>query len=69
MRSKYRLVKIIKRLRRRKYVPMIIERTIGFVLGPSTALKDYFKALHSDYQGDGDYMTGLVQTSSEETRP
>ena len=22
------------------------------------------KALHSDYQGGGDYMTGLVQTSS-----
>ena len=30
--------KIIKRLRRRQYDPLIIERTIGFVLGPSTAL-------------------------------
>ena len=27
------------------------------------------KALHSDSQGGGDYMTGLVQTSSEETGP
>ena len=32
------LVKIVKRLRRRKYDPVIIERTIGLVLGPSTAL-------------------------------
>ena len=30
--------KIVKRLRRRQYDPLIIERTIGFVLGPSTAL-------------------------------
>ena len=30
--------KIVKRLRRRKYDPVIIERTIGIVLGPSTAL-------------------------------
>ena len=30
--------KIVKRLRRRKYDPLIIERTIGLVLGPSTAL-------------------------------
>ena len=30
--------KIVKRLRRRKYDPLIIERTIGIVLGPSTAL-------------------------------
>ena len=27
------------------------------------------KALHSDKQGDWDYMTGFVQTSKEETRP
>ena len=27
------------------------------------------KALHSDLQGGGDYTTGLVQTSSDETRP
>ena len=27
------------------------------------------KALHSDWQGDGDYMTGLVEAASEETRP
>ena len=30
--------KIVKRLRRRQYEPVIIERTIGLVLGPSTAL-------------------------------
>ena len=30
--------KIVKRLRRRKYDQLIIERTIGLVLGPSTAL-------------------------------
>ena len=29
---------IVKRLRRRKYDQLIIERTIGLVLGPSTAL-------------------------------
>ena len=29
---------IVKRLRRRKYDPAIIERTIGLVLGPITAL-------------------------------
>ena len=30
--------KIVKRLRRRKYDSLIIERTIGLVIGPSTAL-------------------------------
>ena len=30
--------KIVKRLRRRQYDPLIIERTIGRVLGPCTAL-------------------------------
>ena len=30
--------KIVKRLRRRQYDPSIIERNIGLVLGPSTAL-------------------------------
>ena len=30
--------KIVKRLRRRKFDSVIIERTIGLVLGPSTAL-------------------------------
>ena len=34
--------KIVKRLRRRKYDPEIIERTIGFVLGPPTALYRLF---------------------------
>ena len=30
--------KIVKRIRRRQYDPLIIERTIGLVLGPSTTL-------------------------------
>ena len=34
--------KIVKRLRRRQYDPVIIERTIGLVLGPSTALQGPF---------------------------
>ena len=34
--------KIVKRLRRRQYDPVIIERTIGLVLGPSTALYEHF---------------------------
>ena len=35
--------KIVKRLRRRQYDPLIIERTIGLVLGPSTALYGPFR--------------------------
>ena len=34
--------KIVKRLWRRKYDPLIIEGTIGLMLGPSTALFRYF---------------------------
>ena len=34
--------KLVKRLRRRQYDPVIIERTIGLVLGPSTALYEPF---------------------------
>ena len=34
--------KIVKRLRRRKYDPVIIEGTIGLLLGTSTALYSYF---------------------------
>ena len=34
--------KIVKRLRRQQYDPVIIERTIGLVLGPSTALYEHF---------------------------
>ena len=34
--------KIVKRLRRWQYDPVIIKRTIGFVLGPSTALYEPF---------------------------
>ena len=34
--------KIVKGLRRQKYDPLIIERTIGLVLGPSRAFYRYF---------------------------
>ena len=34
--------KIVKRFRRRQYDPVIIERTIGLVLGPLTALYRWF---------------------------
>ena len=34
--------KIVKRLRRRQYDPVIIENTIGLVLGPSTSLYEPF---------------------------
>ena len=34
--------KIVKRLRRRQYDPLIIKRTIGLVLGPCTALYRLF---------------------------
>ena len=34
--------KIVKRLRRRQYDQVIIERTIGLVLGPSTAVHEPF---------------------------
>ena len=34
--------KIVKRLRRRQYDPVVIEWTIGLVLGPSTALYEPF---------------------------
>ena len=41
--------KIVKRLRRRQYDPLIIETTIGLVLGHCTALcRLFLKALHSD---------------------
>ena len=35
-------LKCTQRLRRRQYDPVIIERTIGLVLGPSTALYEPF---------------------------
>ena len=55
--------KIVERLRRRKYDAVIIEKTICLLLIPYTALYRSFQ------QGDGYYMTGLVQIPSEETRP
>ena len=68
MRREFCLVglEIVERLRRRKYDPVIIEKMINFVLA---LLQIFSKALHSDYQGGWDYMTGLFQTSSEERRP
>ena len=57
--------KIVKRLRRRQYDPVIIERTIGRVLGPSTALyRPVLKHCTLTNKAVGDYIKGLVQTSS-----
>ena len=62
--------KMIKRLRRRKYGPLINERTIGLVLGPSTSLYRSFPK-HCTLTNKAVvpiFMTGLVQTSSEEDK-
>ena len=57
---------IVKHIRGRQYGQMVIERTIGLVLGLSTALhKPFPEASHSDLQSGGDYLTGLAQTFSE----
>ena len=61
--------KIVKRLRRRQYDPMIIERNIGLVLGHSTALYGPFLKHCNLTNKAVDYMTGLVHTSSEATGP
>ena len=59
--------KIVKRLRRRKYDPVLVKRTIGLVLGPSTALyRSFLKHCIPTNKAVG--MTGLVKISSEETR-
>ena len=62
--------KIVKRIRRRKYDPEIIESTIiiGLWAWPYYGLVQIFpRALHSDQQGGGDYLMELFQTSSEGT--
>ena len=61
--------KIVKRLRRRQYDPLIIERTIGLVLGTSTTLYGPFlDHCTLTNKAVGFYITGLVQTCSEATR-
>ena len=46
--------KIVKRLRRRQYDPAIIERTIGLVLGPFTALyRSFLKRCTRIYKAVG----------------
>ena len=60
--------KIVKRLARWKYDPEIIEKTIGLVLGPSTALYRSIRKHCTLTNKAVGYMTGLVQTSSEATR-
>ena len=59
--------KIVKRLRRRKYAPVIIERTIGLVLGPSTVLYIPFLKCCTLTNKAWDCMTDNVQTSTEAT--
>ena len=62
--------KIVKRLGSRKFDLLIIERDYRSCAWPFYSLVQIFpNALHSDLQGDWDYMTLFVQTSSEETRP
>ena len=61
--------KIVKRLQWRRCDPLIIERTIGLVLGPCTALyRPFLKYCTLTNKAVGEYITGLVQTSSEATR-
>ena len=62
--------KIVKRRRRRKYDPLIIERTIFMMLGPSTTLCRYnLKHCSLTYKAFWDCMTKLVQASSVATMP
>ena len=52
--------KIVKRLRRRKYDTEIIERTIGLVFGPSTALfRSFLKHCTLTYKAVGTIRRGL----------
>ena len=64
--------KIVKRLRPRKYDPVIIERTIGLVFGASTALYRSFLnhcTPTNKAGGGGGYMTGLVQNPMRRQGP
>ena len=55
--------KIVKRLRRRKYDPLIIERTIGLVLGPSTALyRSFLEHCTLTYKAVGTILRDLSKT-------
>ena len=55
--------KIVKRLRRQKNDPLIIERTIGLVLGPTDLYRSFLKHCTLTNKAVGT-MTGLVRTSS-----
>ena len=60
--------KIVKRLRRRQYDPVIIKRTIGLVLGPSIALYEPFlKHCTLTNKAVGTIWRALSKTSSEAT--
>ena len=62
--------KIVKRLRRRKYDPLIIERTIGLVLGPSTALyRSFLKHFTLTNKAMGTIWRDLSKPPQKETRP
>ena len=60
--------KIVKGVRQRQYDALIIERTIDFVLGPSTTLYGPFLKHCTLPNKAMETITGLVQTSSEATR-
>ena len=60
--------KIVKRLRRRQYDPAIIERTIGLVLGPFTALyRSFLKRCTLTNKAVGTIWRALSKPSSEAT--
>ena len=61
--------KIVKHLRRRKVRPSDHREDDGYLLGPSTALFRFFRKHCTLTKGGGNYMTGLVKTSLEKTRP
>ena len=49
--------KIVKRFRRRKYDPVIVEYGRYYTLPFYSLVLIFPESLHSDKQGDGDYLT------------
>ena len=62
--------KIVKRLRRRQYDPVIIERTIGLVLGPFTALyRSFLKSCTLTNKADGTIWGALSKPPQRRQDP
>ena len=69
-RCKYKVLYLIKRLRRRQYDSLIIERTIGLVLGPSTALyRPFLKHFTLTNKAVGTIWRALPKPSQRRRRP